>query len=536
MYLFAQSKIRTSEAGRLNQEGVTPGDALQHQLTCMLRLTVNSCESKLKLYPFPADLAFGRSLHFIAALRVPTQNRNSDTELQLSDPGGAPVARPVTGKESESMLRRYFYDTLASYLSLYIRPKDQVVEIEPRSTGLGERFANYRSVSNVAELKMERRPPDYILLNGTIHYERDIQGMLNQLRDCLEGSERILFVYYSMLWKPLARFASKVGMRSRTPEQNWIAHEDLENFCYLTGLEIIRHDVKLLCPIPIPFVANFLNRYLAPLPFFRLFAMLNIVVARALKPPRETSPSVSVIVPARNESGNIDDILARCPMMGPADEVIFVEGHSTDDTWEKIQQATSTYKGVHRLFLAQQKGRGKGDAVRLGFELATNDILMILDADLTTPPEDLPKFYQAIAANKAEFVNGSRLVYPMEKDAMRFFNILGNKFFATAFSFVLGQRFKDTLCGTKVLWRTDYKRLAAAREFFGDFDPFGDFDLLFGAARMGLKIVEIPVHYQERKYGTTNIQRWRHGWLLLCMLLFAARRLKFLGHQTFHVR
>jgi GT2 family glycosyltransferase len=442
----------------------------------------------------------------------------------------------VLSKKRESALRRYFYDTLASYLSLYIRPEDRVVEVEPRSKGLGERFANYEAVSSVAALRTARRPADYILLNGTIHYELDVQEALNQLRDSLEGSERILFVYYSMLWKPLARLASKIGMRSRTPEQNWIAHEDLKNFCYLSGLEMIRHDIKLLCPIPVPLVANLVNRYLAPLPFFRLFAMLNIVVARALKPPREARSSVSVIVPARNESGNIDDILARCPMMGPADEIIFVEGHSTDDTWEKIQEAARNYKGPHRLLLAQQKGKGKGDAVRLGFELATKDILMILDADLTTPPEELPKFYNVIAGNKAEFVNGSRLVYPMEKEAMRFFNILGNKLFATAFSFVLGQRFKDTLCGTKVLWRTDYKRLAAAREFFGDFDPFGDFDLLFGAARMGLKIVEIPVHYRERKYGTTNIQRWRHGLILLRMLVFAARRMKFLGHETLHTR
>jgi glycosyltransferase involved in cell wall biosynthesis len=241
-------------------------------------------------------------------------------------------------------------------------------------------------------------------------------------------------------------------------------------------------------------------------------------------------------VPARNESGNIDDILVRCPMMGPQDEIIFVEGNSTDDTWERIQQAERGYKGAHRLILAQQKGKGKGDAVRQGFELATKAILMILDADLTTPPEELPKFYNAIAGNKAEFVNGSRLVYPMEKEAMRFFNILANKFFAVAFSFVLGQRFKDTLCGTKVLWRAHYKRLAATREFFGDFDPFGDFDLLFGAARMGLKIVEIPVHYHERTYGTTNIQRWRHGWILLRMLTFAARHMKFLGHETLHAR
>ena len=440
-------------------------------------------------------------------------------------------------KTSESAMRRYFYDALASYLSLYVRPEDEILEIDPRSADLGRRFSNYKAVASVAELMTtERDPAACILLNGTVHYERDIQEMLTQLRRFLGGGERVLFVYYSMLWQPLARLAAKLGLRSRSPEQNWIAHQDLENFCHLADLEIVRRDMKLLCPLSIPFLANFLNRYLAPLPFFRLFTMVNIAVARPLNPAREARPSVSVIVPARNEAGNIDSILARCPMMGTRDEIIFVEGNSTDDTWNKIQEAARAYDGPHRLVIAQQKGKGKGNAVRLGFDLASNDVLMILDADLTTPPEELPKFYEAIIGNKAEFVNGSRLVYPMEKQAMRFFNILANKFFAIAFSFVLGQRFKDTLCGTKVLSRAHYKRLAATRKFFGDFDPFGDFDLLFGAARMGLKIVEIPVHYCERTYGTTNIQRWRHGLILLRMLVFAARRMKFLGQETRHTR
>ena len=214
--------------------------------------------------------------------------------------------------------------------------------------------------------------------------------------------------------------------------------------------------------------------------------------------------------------------------MGPNDELIFIEGHSQDNTWEMIQQMAEKYKNTVRIRIAQQSGKGKGDAVRKGFDMATAEILMILDADMTVAPEELPKFYQAIIRDKGEFINGSRLVYPMEGEAMRFLNMVANKFFALAFSFVIGQRFKDTLCGTKVISRENYRRLAAHRSYFGDFDPFGDFDLIFGSARMGLKIVEVPIAYKNRTYGTTNISRWSHGLLLLKMLGFAALRLRFL--------
>ena len=235
---------------------------------------------------------------------------------------------------------------------------------------------------------------------------------------------------------------------------------------------------------------------------------------------------MSVIVPTRNEAGNIAQIFARAPEMGRGTELIFVEGHSQDNTYEVISQAITDHP-ERRCRLLQQTGVGKGDAVRLGFERANGDILMILDADLTVPPEDLPRFYEALRSGKGELVNGVRLVYPMEKQAMRFLNLLGNKFFSLAFSWLLGQPVKDTLCGTKALWKVDYAQIAANRTYFGDFDPFGDFDLLFGAAKLNLKLVDIPIRYRERTYGTTNIQRWRHGWLLLQMVLFACKRIKF---------
>jgi hypothetical protein len=373
--------------------------------------------------------------------------------------------------------------------------------------------------------------PDWVLLNGNVHYEEDVQSFLEDLRQVLSPSSKVILVYYSSLWKPLLRLATSLGLRSVTPEGNWIANEDVRNLLLLAGYQLVRHESKLLIPIYIPVISYLANRFIAPLPGFRMFTLLNLVVARPiLSPPSpdEKKSSVSVIVPARNESGNIEAAILRTPAMGPDDELIFIEGNSTDDTWETICRLQKKYANFRNIKVDRQEGKGKGDAVRKGFAIAEKDILMILDADLTVPPEELPRFYAALTSQKGEFINGSRLVYPMEKQAMRFFNLLGNKFFAVMFSFVLGQRFKDTLCGTKVLTRENYLKLSAHRKYFGDFDPFGDFDLIFGASRMALQIIEIPVHYRERTYGETNIQRWRHGLILLRMLRFAAARIKFL--------
>jgi hypothetical protein len=412
-------------------------------------------------------------------------------------------------------VKSYFYSLLQSYLNLFIRPDDSFLRIDDQN-GVG-------AISHSGAL------PDYVVVDGKVHYLQDIQSFFEALHNHCNSSTRIIVIYYSALWRPLLQMATWLGVRTKTPEQNWVAHEDMTNFLLLSGFEAIRLDQRVLCPIYIPLVSAFLNRFVAPLPFFRMLCMVNIVVARPVFPPLNNQcPSVSVVVPARNEAGNIESIIARLPHMGPHDELIFIEGNSTDDTWDCIQAALINHGGERKIIAARQEGKGKGDAVRKGFSMATQEILMILDADMTVPPEDLPKFYRALVQNKGEFINGSRLVYPMEGEAMRFLNMLGNKFFALSFSFVLGQRFKDTLCGTKVLSRENYLRIVRNRSFFGNFDPFGDFDLLFGAARLGLKIVELPIEYKNRTYGTTNISRWTHGAILLRMLIFAALRMKFI--------
>ncbi len=368
---------------------------------------------------------------------------------------------------------------------------------------------------------------DYILLSHNLMNEDDIQGFIRSLRKISQTDTRIVVTYFNYTWKPFFDVASKLGlMFPLRSEPNWLTSSDVSNFFYLEGYENIKDGRRFIWPYNFLKIGYLFNKYISPLPIINAFCLINYAVYRSRPIPKDYS--VSVIIPARNESGNMKGVLAKIPKMGRGVEVIFVEGHSKDDTYDVIKKEIADYKGRMRLQLFKQKGVGKGDAVRLGFTKAKNDILMILDADLTVAPKDLPKFYKIAASGRGDFVMGSRLVYPMEKLAMRTLNILGNKFFSLAFSFLLGQKIKDTLAGTKVLTKENYRKIEKNRKFFGDFDPFGDFDLIFGAAKLNLKIVEIPIRYKQRTYGTTNISRFRHGVLLLRMVLFAALKIKFI--------
>jgi ubiquinone/menaquinone biosynthesis C-methylase UbiE len=383
-------------------------------------------------------------------------------------------------------------------------------------------------VGDAHDLSAIEGPFDVVIASDLLNDVWDVQAVFDQVARLAHPGTRVVMNNYSRLWEQPLSAAARLGLARPRLHQNWLTVEDVANLLYLSNFEVVKQWPEVMWPVGTPVIAGVANRYLAKLWPFRLLALTNFIVGRLR--PRAAVPAealrVSVIVPARNESGNIEQIFARTPEMGGGTELVFVEGHSKDDTFEAIEQAISRHP-ERQTQLARQEGVGKGDAVRLGFRMARGDVLMILDADLTVPPEDLPRFFEALRRGDAEFVNGVRLVYPMDRRAMRFFNLVGNKFFSLAFSWMLGQSIKDTLCGTKVLTKSNYERIAANRHYFGDFDPFGDFDLLFGAARLSLRIVDLPIRYRERTYGTTNIQRWSHGWLLLRMVAFAARRLKF---------
>ena len=446
----------------------------------------------------------------------------------------------------------YYYGWLDKIYKFVVRPNSRVLHVgcecgdllaavEP-SYGVGidadptaialarERFGHLTFYAvDPHELELDEKF-DYVLICNSLGKWHDIQQVLERIRPLTDESTRVVITYYNYLWEAILRLGSLIGIRRPYSYQNWLPPEDIANLLKLAGFDVIRSASFLLVPKRIPPLTAFCNYFLSLLPGLRYFNLVNLVVARPVPIAlRDEDLSVSVIIPCRNERGNIEDAVTRIPQMGRETEIIFVDGNSTDGTPEEIESQMKKHPQRKIRLIHQGDGVGKGDAVRKGFAAAEGDVLVIQDADLTAPPEDLPKFFRALRDGKGEFVNGSRLVYPMEKQAMRFLNLLGNKFFGALFSWLLGQRFKDTLCGTKMIRKKDYELIEANRSYFGDFDPFGDFDLIFGAVKQNLKVVEVPVTYHARTYGKTNISRFRHGWLLIRMSWIAFKKIKWLG-------
>jgi SAM-dependent methyltransferase len=449
---------------------------------------------------------------------------------------------------------RYYYDEMRRLLTFLIPAGSQVLEvgcatgdelaaIQP-SKGFGIDFSarmvrlarrkhpHLHFAAMSAEQMSFRNQFDYILACNLVGDLDDVQSAVRAMHRVSHPGTRLIITYYNYLWEPILKLGERLGLKRPVFLQNWLSLSDLKHVLTLGGFETITADHRVLLPIYIPLLSFLINGYIARLPGIGRLGLLTYLVARPNPQPIPVAAySVSIIIPCRNERGTIEAAVLRTPVLGKYTELIFVDGNSTDGTPQEIERMIQAHPHRDIKLIHQGQGKGKGDAVRKGFAAASGDVLMILDADLTVAPEDMSRFYLALSEGHGEFINGSRMVYPLERQAMRFLNLLGNHFFSWAFTWILGQRFRDTLCGTKVILRKDYERLASGRSYFGDFDPFGDFDLILGAVKLNLKVCEVPVRYRARVYGETNISRFTHGLLLLRMTWVAARKFRFAGSR-----
>ena len=422
------------------------------------------------------------------------------------------------------------------------------VDLSPESVRIAQR--NHPElefvVGDAESFELSGEAFDYIVASDLVGELEDIAAMLECARNVSHRNTRLVLTFHNPALEGVLRLSQRLGLSMAPARQNWVGRLTMQTVLGLADYEIetIRH--SMLVPKRIPFVADWVNRHLSGRRAFSYVDLVNVIVARPAMPrPKPEPMSVTVLIPCRNEIHNIEPAVERIPELGTHTEILFVDGHSTDGTKEKIEEVIERNRGRRDIKLLLQVPDadynrpkdnpdaptvmlklGKGDAVRKGFDAARGDLLVILDADLTVPPEDLPRFLDPLAKGKAEFVNGTRLVYPMEDRAMKFVNYLGNWFFSVLFSWLLEQPIRDTLCGTKALRKRDYERIKAGRAHFGEFDPFGDFDLLFGASRCGLRIVEVPVRYRRRVAGVSKVRVSQHGWLLMAMSLVGFRRLK----------
>lgn len=450
-------------------------------------------------------------------------------------------------REAWRQKNRFYHDEVVRYYRFQVQEGSSVLELgcgtgellaalkPARGVGVdiseeminvaSEKYKNLEFYCADAEDFQSNEKFDYIIVSGTLGEINDIQNFLKKISSFATSDTRVIIDYYNHLWEPILKLAEKLKLKMPEGTHNWLSVEDIENFLYITGYDVIRRDFFMLLPVRIPFVTSFFNKLIGKFRIIRRLCLAQSVVARLRVPPDNAENlRSSVVITCRDERENIEELIRRIPEMGKHTEIIFVEGHSKDGTREEIQKMIKKYPRDIKLLI--QDGIGQGDAFRKGYDNAAGDFVLWLEADLTTPPEELSKFWDTYITGRCEYANGTRLVYEIEKGAMPLLNFIGNRFFGNLFTWLLGQRFTDTLCGLKAISKKNYLKIRKQIDFFGDFDPFGDFELIFGVVKNNLKIAEIPVKYQPRRYGETKTKPFKHGWLLLKMSWIAFKKFK----------
>ena len=436
----------------------------------------------------------------------------------------------------------FYHATISNLIAGMIPPSSRVLEL---GCGLGDLLASLNPSSgiglNVAQGLTDRASqkhprlefhtsdvdsaglprsfePQYIVMTNMLDYVHDIWDVMGSLKPAVHEHTLLIITTNNPLWAPLLRLASNLKLRFPESPRNFITNRDICSVLHLQGFDIVEEGLTLPVPKRIPVLGDLINAIVPEVPVLRFVSSLQYIAAR----PRIPRPplSCSVVIPCHNEADNIQECLRRVPNIGTRTEIVVVDDGSTDDTCQRVKEVMAADSRVRLIVL--EKNQGKASAVRAGFEAAEGDVLMILDADMAVTPEELPKFLTPLQDGTADLVNGTRLIYPMHGKAMKVANFLGNKGFCFLASKVIRQRVSDTLCGTKAFLKRDFVRMPISGT-----EHWGDFDLLFGAARLKLRILEIPVHYTERRAGKSKMRAMIEGWSFLWSCLTGWRSLRF---------
>lgn len=364
---------------------------------------------------------------------------------------------------------------------------------------------------------------EYVVMSNLVGYSEDIWQVFRELAKVSNRRTQIIITNYNYLWQPFMAIAEKLKVKMPDKIQNWLPQEFIKQFLYLAGFEVVKSGKYLHSPLNLGILGKIINIVLSNIPILDRFALIEYIIARPVffGAEKHKEIPISIIIPTHNEAGNIKHIVDNMPQIGSKMEMVFVDLPGEDATEDVIKQMIKENKGKILLkYVKQREKTGKIGALRQGILEANGEIIIIYDADATVPPEDLEKVYLALIERKADFINGTRLVYPTEKGAMRFANHLGNTFFAKLFTWSLGQHFTDTLCGTKGFWRQDFMDFEKSKTGYDNFDLFGDFYLLLSAYRKNLRIAEVPVRYKTRRYGDTKMNRLKNGFRFFVMYLY----------------
>jgi hypothetical protein len=376
-------------------------------------------------------------------------------------------------------------------------------------------------VKDIPQKHFPAKQFDYLFLDGSLGKTNDICDLLKKIRRLCHPSTRLIIYQHNHLWQGILTLAERLALKRNEGIHNWLSVGDVTMYLSGAAFDVTRIFRHTMMPLSLFGIGSLINGFFDLFPFFDMFKLDQFIIARPLPILSEKADipqSVTICLTVRNERGNIEPIVKKLPLLCDRQEILFVEGHSTDGTREEIERviATNPEKNIRVI---GQPGKGQGDAIRVGFKEAQGEVIILYEGDGTSDPRDLYYVWEAMQSKRFEFIEGSRLVYPFHTKAMPWTNKIGNMIFAKWFSFFLGQRVTDVLSGIKAILKKDYELLYTQWGFLGVPDPFGDFELLYGAARMGLKFGEIPIHYYPRPYGTPKTRVLFHGLRLLAMAI-----------------